>query len=225
MLDDATRVLAAGELEEGELRDRYGSLLEHYRKLLHQSTRLISVSDRQLQRVREAGAELERLAWQDPLTGIPNRRSFLNRAESEVRRAARYDRPLTLILFDIDGFTAFNEAHGRDSGDDLMRRLCAVTTAVLRDADHMGRIGGGEFGILLPETGIDGGRRMAERLRAKFAETGAAPDGTGPRVTASFGVAAVDPTDAGAVKAAIEAADLAVHEAKNRGRDRVEMAV
>jgi len=161
------------------------------------------------------------MAWQDPLTGIPNRRSFFDRADAEVRRATRYRRPLSVIVFDIDHFKAVNDSHGHDGGDEVLRRVAVLAAGLLRDADRIGRIGGEEFAVVLPETDRDGAARMAERLRVRFAETEIALADTAIAVTASFGVVAVDTGAEDAIKDAVRRADVALYEAKSQGRDRV----
>lgn len=174
--------------------------------------------------LREANAELERLANTDPLTGLANRRRFLERLDGEIERADRYERPLSLILLDLDRFKAVNDTHGHAAGDDVLRDAARVLRAVSREVDLPARIGGEEMTLLLPETDRRGARAVAERIRSAIERARhAAPDGDPFRVTASLGVASAGP---GARTGAelLQRADEALYRAKEAGRNRVVMA-
>jgi diguanylate cyclase (GGDEF)-like protein len=155
---------------------------------------------------------LERVARTDPLTGALNRRGFEEALGAERRRAERTGRPLSVVACDIDRFKAINDTHGHPAGDRALVHLVELLRRDARDIDLIGRLGGEEFAILLPETSPAAGFDVAERMRKAVR---AAPTPDGIRMTASFGVAAcedgVDP---------IARADGALYVAKASGRDR-----
>jgi diguanylate cyclase (GGDEF)-like protein len=168
---------------------------------------------------------LTRLSVRDPLTGCYNRR-HLNAAllDGELARAQRYRLQLSLIMCDLDGFKAINDSHGHQAGDELLRSFAALLQSMTRDAiDTVVRYGGEEFLIILPETGLDGARELAERVRAAFAAGRIDLNGVTLASTASFGVVGVDFAGCQAVKpqALIAAADELMYDAKRGGRNQV----
>ena len=163
---------------------------------------------------------LTELSRRDPLTGAANRRFFLERAEEEFARARRYDKPLSLIMFDIDNFKQVNDRHGHATGDRILQNLNDTLSAELREMDLLGRLGGDEFAVLIPETNLQGAYDVAERLRRVIAEQHVS-DGRKPvEYTLSLGVATVAPGDT-SVELAVHRADLALYASKNDGRNRV----
>jgi diguanylate cyclase (GGDEF)-like protein len=171
--------------------------------------------------LRAANADLKRLANTDVLTGLANRRRFLEVLEGEIERAERYDRPLSLVLVDMDHFKQVNDTHGHAGGDQVLRAAAGVLRSVCRDVDLAARVGGEEFAILLPETAAVGAERVAERARAKI-EGGhhRAPSGAGFRITASAGVATFG-LEVASAEALLQSADDALYRAKAGGRNRV----
>ena len=113
--------------------------------------------------------ELERLAHTDTLTGISNRRHFTMMLETELRRALRHGRPLSLITLDLDRFKQVNDLHGHAMGDRVLVNAAQAIQSVVREVDHVGRLGGEEFAVLIPETDMEGAFRLAERIRAAVA--------------------------------------------------------
>ena len=159
----------------------------------------------------------EEAAFTDHLTGLANRRRFERQLEREVSRVQRFGHPFTLLMLDIDSFKNLNDTFGHDAGDDAIRRLGKVLREGTRGIDLAARIGGEEFAVLLVETSKDGGSEVAERLRAaiKLLELPLAG-----HMTASFGVAEC-PSDAQTAAEILKAADVALYEAKRKGRDQV----
>jgi diguanylate cyclase (GGDEF)-like protein len=168
---------------------------------------------------------LDRLRAQatiDPLTGCHNRRGFDEILGVEFQRARRYQRPLSLVLLDIDHFKTINDAFGHEVGDNALQRIGRAVRHTFRNTDSACRYGGEEFALIFPETPKDEGYRLAERLRILI-ET-LPPNAEVPRsLTASFGVAAF-PDDGGDISSMIRAADRALYLAKANGRNRVEKA-
>jgi diguanylate cyclase (GGDEF)-like protein len=160
------------------------------------------------------------MVMRDGLTEVYNQRKFQEEATREFARAQRHDRPLALVLLDIDHFKLVNDTHGHLCGDAVLKQLAGRVAALLRPEQIFARLGGEEFGILCPETGIEGGAALAEKLRELFAgepfQTGAATIA----VTCSFGVAELARGMA-ALEDLIAAADRALYRAKRDGRDRV----
>jgi diguanylate cyclase (GGDEF)-like protein len=179
--------------------------------------------ERDFEERRRLEAELTTLATTDPLTGAGNRRRFLERLGEEIARSARYERPLALLVLDVDHFKNVNDTHGHDAGDDVLKALAAACQASLRGADAFGRLGGEEFGVLLAETGPEAALAAAERMRRELAAI-EVQNASGPvRFTVSIGVASFDPA-ADSLKTLMKRADTALYEAKNAGRDRVARA-
>jgi len=171
--------------------------------------------------LRAANADLKRLANTDVLTGLANRRRFMEVLEAEIERSERYDRPLSLVLVDMDHFKQVNDTHGHAGGDQVLRAAAAILRSVCRDVDLAARVGGEEFAILLPETDAPGAETVAERARAKIASGHhRAPSGAGFRITASAGVATFG-REITSGEALLQAADDALYRAKTQGRNRV----
>ncbi|HEX6989227.1 MAG TPA: GGDEF domain-containing protein [Bacillota bacterium] len=155
-------------------------------------------------------------AMRDPLTGLPNRRAFEPRVEQEVGRARRYGRRLTLIMVDIDHFKTYNDMHGHRSGDELLRKIGRLIQRELREPDIAFRIGGEEFVILLPETDVEGAVSVIRRLQDRIRRD------EGVQITLSFGLAEF-PTHGQDSEPLLEAADRALYQAKEAGRDAVRL--
>jgi diguanylate cyclase (GGDEF)-like protein len=164
----------------------------------------------------------ERLAQTDGLTELNNYRFFQQRLSIELNRAQRFNRPLSLIMLDLDDFKAYNDIYGHQSGDQALRKLAGLLQRSSRSYDLVARYGGDEFVIILPETGKRMAAEVAERIRGAVEK--AAIEGEGPALdghfTASLGVASF-PEDATEQGDLIRKADLALYQAKTCGRNRV----
>jgi len=156
----------------------------------------------------------------DALTGLPNRRAFDDDLQAEVRRAQRYNRPLSVFFVDLDHFKLLNDRYGHRAGDIALQGAAAALQRNLREADRVYRIGGEELVVIAPETTADQGRATAERLRLAIATSA---DDRAPQVTASFGVAEL-PRNAIDAVGLLRAADGALYAAKSRGRNCVVVA-
>jgi diguanylate cyclase (GGDEF)-like protein/PAS domain S-box-containing protein len=164
--------------------------------------------------------ELWRLATTDPLTGVGNRRYLLTSAEAELGRRNRHDRPLGVIAFDLDHCRRINDTHGHRVGDEAIQAVANCCTAILRDEDIVGRMGGGEFAIVLPETDLAMASEVARRLHGQIGAIRLATDQGGLGLTASFGVTQLR-RDETTIDEGLRRAAAALHEAKESGRNRV----
>ena len=167
-------------------------------------------------------AEAQRSAVLDSLTDVYNRRGLFELGEEEVQRASRYQRPLSLIMFDVDHFKILNDTHGHMIADVVLQQLTARCRRVLRQVDIFSRYGGEEFVILLPETRLDAATALAERLRAA-AEEPISTGGALLAVTISLGVASLR-EDHPELEDLLRQADVALYQAKEAGRNCVRIA-
>jgi len=165
-------------------------------------------------------ARLRELATTDSLTGLCNRRRFMELAEREFVRSRRYQGALTMLMMDIDHFKRVNDTHGHDVGDEVLRELARISRAALREPDVLGRLGGEEFGVLLPETDAGAALEVAERLRRAIEDAPMATAVGEMRITVSIGAATSD-ADADSVATLLKRADVALYAAKEAGRNRV----
>lgn len=165
---------------------------------------------------------LRRLATTDALTGAANRGAFLEAAERETERARRFGTPLALVLLDLDRFKPVNDTFGHPFGDAVLAEVSRRLQETLRDSDVLGRLGGEEFAVLLPMTDAAAAAETATRLASSVRDVPISEGLHAVTVTASFGVAAIDP--ALGFDAARRRADRALYAAKRLGRDRVEVA-
>jgi diguanylate cyclase (GGDEF)-like protein len=165
--------------------------------------------------------EIYRLTIIDALTGVANKRCLLEFLGHELARAARYRRPLALVLLDIDRFKAVNDEHGHLCGDYVLRELAACLKPVIRADELFARYGGEEFAVVLPECPREPAAAVGERLRALVETHPFRYDGRPLRVTISVGVAATTGHDGLSSDDLIGQADDKLYEAKRAGRNRV----
>lgn len=167
-------------------------------------------------------AKYEYAANRDFLTGAWSRRAFWELAAREIERVRRTRRKLALLAIDIDHFKRINDTYGHAEGDKVLKQMVMIVDSKMRSVDYFGRIGGEEFAVLMPDTGLEGARAVAERLRAELAPGGGpeqAPDSAaaGRPYTVSIGVAELRTTDS--FHDLMQRADAALYQAKERGRN------
>lgn len=174
---------------------------------------------------RRLMSRLERLATTDELTGTVNRRHFMDMAKRELDRAKRSGDPLSVALFDLDHFKLINDQYGHGAGDAALVAVCDACRTVLRSSDLFCRYGGEEFVILFPETDPRSAMEIAERLRRRIEGVVLASGNAQLKVTASFGVAGSDGTLFSSLAEFLKAADGAMYEAKEQGRNAVCLSI
>lgn len=186
---------------------------------LHLEGIILDISDRKV-----LETELEQMATRDPLTGLLNRREMSRVLDEELQRARRYQRPMAVLWVDFDHFKDVNDTYGHAAGDSVLRSISRLLLGSVRSVDSIGRFGGEEFVIVLPEMDLEEAQETAERLRRKVAEE-PQPLGNGEAVplTISVGVA-VYPDHGQTASTLCAAADKAMYLAKDRGRNCVAMA-
>jgi diguanylate cyclase (GGDEF)-like protein len=166
---------------------------------------------------------VQRQAITDELTELANRRYFMEKLDTELRRAERFDEPLALVFADLDDFKGVNDLYGHHVGDSVLRAFADVLRGRVRAIDLAARLGGEEFAILLLETDLKGAEALAENLRSAVAGLEVRIVGGPPvRITASFGVSGYPHTRGG--EELMAAADLALYRAKREGKNRVRVA-
>lgn len=180
---------------------------------------------------KEIEKKLKELTFQDPLTGVANRRYFFERADQEIMRSQRYLDPLSIALLDIDHFKQINDNYGHAAGDEILKAVTDCIQSLIRHVDVFARvggtdvfarIGGEEFALLLPNTNLEQATQLAERIRHKIAAI-KLPIKTGHiSCTISIGIAMFRPTDTGVEDCMIRA-DKAMYSAKRHGRNRTEV--
>ncbi len=158
----------------------------------------------------------ERMALTDRLTGIANRRGIEREISQEMLRLRRFQTPVSFVLFDIDHFKSINDAHGHETGDEVLRQVAKAISSGVRDTDLVARWGGEEFLVMLPETSYAGALLCAEKIRARVASVSLR---VGFEVTISGGVYQPGPGES--ISDLLTRTDARLYEAKNTGRNRV----
>jgi diguanylate cyclase (GGDEF)-like protein len=193
-------------------------LTDHQRSILGAAAALLAVSLRNSQLLREVRENSVR----DALTGCFNRAHALEVLDSEIRRARRTKLPLSIIMFDVDNFKQINDQHGHLAGDAVLAAIGGKMKTELRGSDLKCRYGGDEFMVILPDTPLAGAKQVSQNLRVAVESHAIVWNAEQIRVTASFGVGVVGPTDQDPL-AAIARADAALYRAKERGRNDVQV--
>lgn len=211
-------LIRTGEERPLTIRLSSGEAIQFRCKALPDGGRLLTYGN--VSELAEEAEALERLACSDGLTGLNNRRHFLVLANNEWARFQRYKRPLGLLMTDIDKFKSVNDTYGHDVGDEVIKAVAGILQASKRTTDIVGRLGGEEFAMVLPEATLDSAILAAERFRHLVANRVILAGDQRVPITISLGVASADEQTTG-IEEMLKQSDLALYEAKHTGRNRV----
>ncbi|TCS65127.1 GGDEF domain-containing protein [Varunaivibrio sulfuroxidans] len=180
---------------------------------------LIALLFREVHNRKALEEELRHQANTDPLTNANNRRFFLNLSEREYLRVRRYGRPLATLMLDIDHFKNINDVHGHAVGDEVLKQCVRTCLRLLRAGDILGRMGGEEFAVTLPEEGLEKAETIAERLREGIEKMEISGPGGIIRITVSIGLTQANPITDSNFEDVLYRADQALYDAKRAGRN------
>ncbi|NIB39954.1 GGDEF domain-containing protein [Pseudomaricurvus alkylphenolicus] len=169
----------------------------------------------------ELEQKLERLTREDTLTRLNNRGQFIRLCDSEVERGLRYGHNAALLMMDIDNFKLINDHYGHDMGDRVLQELGRILIETVRPSDLLGRLGGEEFALFLPETSLSAAMETAERIRQLVEDSPIAVEDKLLSITLSLGVCPLDHSAEDPMQQALEMADQGLYDAKQQGRNRV----
>ncbi len=229
IIEQAKQVVASPEYSPDKLREYLHALINALEQSYREQKRLIRVSDRQQEQLRAIKKELqvkakqlEHLANTDDLTGLNNRCRFLELLQKEIKRAERTGRALSLMMIDIDHFKRINDRFGHMAGDRVLSHFANLLLVHTREIDEAGRLGGEEFGITLPETTAKEALAIANRLKNKVENQRFVISSETIKITISIGIAALKETETR--EQLLGRADAAMYTAKQKGRNRAEIA-
>lgn len=171
-------------------------------------------------RMRDYNARLQDMASHDPLTQVFNARAYYSACEQQIAQSQRSGQPFSVLFIDLDHFKSINDTHGHAAGDEVLRTVAQTLAAQLRRSDLLGRIGGEEFSVFLPQTALAGALEVAESLRLALQECHPDIGSTRLNITASIGVACRN-SGTQNIQTIQQRADEAMYEAKKAGRNRV----
>lgn len=201
---------------------RFGILQRREFALRTKTEKINQKLEIEIKRRKKLEIALKELAAIDPLTGLYNRREYEMLFQREMDRAKRINKPLSVCLIDIDHFKRVNDTHGHTAGDEVLRKTADIFRKNLRLVDIIGRLGGEEFIVLLPEANIDKAVEVSNRLLEAIAFTPIETGTTTIRITATIGITALLPNDKG-IDSIIQRADAALYRGKESGRNRLEI--
>lgn len=210
-----SQILQEANEELSKLNLSYEQLLFEYKTAKERAEKLAV-------ELSKANTKLRALAYRDALTGLFNHRYFQDLLDREITRSSRYNRPLSLIMFDLDHFKLVNDRYGHPTGDQVLKRVSELTLKTVRKCDYVARYGGEEFAVILPETGAKGATVLAERIRHTIENMQIDIQGRLLSTTISCGIAVCGNRETGVSKACmIAAADKALYVSKTEGRNRI----
>ncbi|MVX65514.1 diguanylate cyclase [Clostridium chromiireducens] len=206
------------------LQSKVRVFLELYsqKKLVEEQRKLLELKVKELSDLQEANFKLENLSTLDGLTGIWNRRSFDNYINKSIKSCARSQKPISLIMADIDFFKGYNDNYGHLKGDDCLIKVAkTIASSIKRPLDFAARYGGEEFAVILPETDIEGAKVIAEEIRKNVEGLKIIHEhsNTSSFVTLSLGITTIYPNIESSSDELIESADKALYRAKSNGRN------
>lgn len=200
--------------------------LYNQKRLVEEQSKLLELKVKELSELKEANFKLESLSTLDGLTGISNRRSFDNYIDMSLKNCARSDKPISLIMADIDFFKNYNDNYGHLQGDDCLIKVAkTMASSVKRPLDFVARYGGEEFAVILPETDEEEAKVIAEIIRRNVEELKIIHEhsAAAPYVTLSLGIETILPKPDYSINELIENADRALYKAKQNGRNQYEI--
>ncbi|MCX6104171.1 MAG: diguanylate cyclase [Proteobacteria bacterium] len=202
------------------LREKNEKLVVKEKELLCLNQTLEEKVEERTGELKQVNEKLSELAMTDSLTKVFNRRAIFNRFNEEIDRAARYKRPLVIVMVDVDHFKNFNDNEGHVLGDEALKKIAQSFPTNLRKSDAVGRYGGEEFLLILPETKVESGKEISERLRAHIETISFQGQKEEAYLTISMGLAAF-PEDGTSAEDLVQVADHALFTAKQRGRNQI----
>jgi len=202
--------------------EELGKLNVSYEQLILELKRSKETTENLAIELQTTNEKLRELVTKDGLTGLFNHRYFQEAIDREISRTIRYDKPLTLILLDIDHFKNVNDTYGHPAGDAVLKVISAIIKKAVRESDLVARYGGEEFAAILPETDLKGGAILAERIRRAVEAMDIPVDGQTIQVTISLGVTTYNLSSGSDGKAAfVSAADKGLYHSKEGGRNKL----
>ncbi len=210
--------LTANSSNEDEERGLIIGAVDFIRKPI--SAQIVCTRVANILNLQAATRKLELLASTDSLTGAFNRRQFIELGNNELLRSKRYEHPFTVLMLDIDHFKAVNDTHGHGIGDEALKTTVRVIQDNLRGEDTLGRLGGEEFAVLLPETAIGSATLLAERIRKAIGKIVIKTPLQPLKFTMSIGLAEGENTDK-SIEDVLKRADYRLYQAKKQGRNQV----
>ncbi|MGB5853855.1 MAG: biofilm regulation diguanylate cyclase SiaD [Oceanisphaera sp.] len=216
------KLLRIADCSDGLARSQTQDLLGQYDKQLRRLEKITRISDRYQHNLMALNEQLKQAAQQDPLTNLANRRLLLARLGEEVERCRRGTKTFVMVMLDVDYFKRINDNFGHETGDRALCMMAETIVQQLRGYDLCARWGGEEFLLLLPETGLEQATHIVERVMAAVRALRLAKDET-IRLSISAGLAIYQPDEN--VDFTISRADAALIQAKNNGRDQLQVAL
>ena len=231
LLEKINQIQADDFISKAELLKEFVELSNEYAKLLKQSIKITRIGDsnqrklflanEQIQKQKEelsiAYKKMEMLARTDPLTQLSNRRDFLEKFQHEIIRFERSGKPFSVVLSDIDDFKSVNDRYGHDCGDIVLVTTAKIFKSMLRKQDTVGRWGGEEFILLLPEAPLLGGKTVAEGIRKRIARETFSYNGHQLSITITFGVCEYNGVMD--IDTCVKRADEALYSGKHKGKN------
>ncbi len=215
MMKPYSQLLQEANEELGKINLSYEQLLVKFKESENRAVKIA-------RRLKTVNEQLRIMALRDGLTGLYNHRYFQESLDKEVKRAIRYRRPLSLIMFDLDYFKKVNDSYGHDVGDIVLKRIGKLAQKIARENDIWARYGGEEFVVIAPETDLQGGKNLAERIRKAVEDMEILTDSVTINVTISLGVVIYLPGKKTITKTyLLKVADSALYNSKRNGRNKV----
>lgn len=226
-LERFSKISMDRDLSREKLLQEYDKLLESYRSLLIEAAKITKIGDINQKKLFKSHTNIEKASafhYQssitDPLTQLYNRGHLMNILDKEFAASSRYGRPFSCILGDIDNFKSINDNFGHLTGDTVLKKVAEVLKTNIRDTDVVGRYGGEEFLIILPNVRSTEALIVAEKVRSKIAQTETEKIAKGLRLTISFGVSDTLTHPPESVDELLHNVDTALYSAKEHGKNR-----